>query len=117
MSNPLPEKDFEWYEGLSEEDVRNYQENDVGYFVECDLEYPHELHDKRNDYPLAPVRTCVTTDMLSPHSKELYRKVNDLNGNQKIPDEEVEKLFLTLQEKITLFITRCFSGISKKGWC
>ena len=73
MSNPLPEKDFEWYEGLAEEEIRNYQEDDVGYFVDCDLGYPHELHDKHNDYPLAPVRTCVTTDMLSPHSKELYR--------------------------------------------
>ena len=99
MSNPLPEKDFEWYEGLTEEEVRNYQEDDVGYFVECDLGYPHELHDKHNDYPLAPVRTCVTTDMLSPHSKELYRKVYDLNSNQKIPHEKVEKLLLTLQDK------------------
>ena len=26
----------------------------IGYFIECDLEYPKELHYLHNDYPLAP---------------------------------------------------------------
>ncbi len=99
MSCMLPEKDFQWQEGLTEQDIVNYVEGDTGYFVECDLEYPQELHDKHNDYPLAPVKTCVKADMLSPHTKELYRKVYDLKSNQKIPDEHVEKLLLTLQDK------------------
>jgi hypothetical protein len=55
MSFMLPLDGFEWHEGLTEEDVRNYDDKgDVGYLVECDLEYPKDLHDLHNDYPLGP---------------------------------------------------------------
>ena len=32
----------------------------IGYFVECDLEYPENLHGLHNDYPLAPEKTSRT---------------------------------------------------------
>ena len=99
MSQKLPEKEFEWFEGLTEQDIRNYTDGEFGYFVECDLKYPNELHDKHNDYPLAPVRQCVKASMLSEHTKQLYRKTYDLKSNQKIPDEKAEKLLLTLEDK------------------
>ena len=57
MSRPLPYKNFKWIEPLSQEFIMNYNENsDVGYTLEVDLEYPKELHDLHNDYPLAPER-------------------------------------------------------------
>ena len=42
-----------------------------GCFLVVDLEYPKELHDLHNDYPLAPQRKRVTKDMLSKHTKEI----------------------------------------------
>jgi uncharacterized protein YeeX (DUF496 family) len=99
MSQLSPEKEFEWFEGLTEQDIVNYVDGECGYFVECDLKYPHELHDKHNDYPLAPERKSVSADMLSPHTTELYGNVYDLKSNQKIPDEKVDKLLLTLKDK------------------
>ena len=64
MSQKLPVGEFEWYEGLTEDDIRSYDpESDEGYIVECDMGYPEELHDLHNDYPLAPER-CVKADML-----------------------------------------------------
>ena len=32
---------------------------ETGYMLEVDLEYPHELHDLHNDYPLAPEKMTV----------------------------------------------------------
>ena len=37
-----------------------------------DLEYPHELHDLRNDYPLAAEKINVTKNMLSSYCKQKY---------------------------------------------
>ena len=55
MSQLLPHKEFQWFEGLTEEMVRNHDPNsEYGYFVECDLGYPSELHDAYNDYPWVP---------------------------------------------------------------
>ena len=92
MSQKLPEKDFEWYEGLTEQDVRSFDpEGNVGYLVECDLGYSEHLHDLHNDYPFAPERMCVKADMLSPHTKEIYRKTYNLSADKDIKDESVEK--------------------------
>ena len=57
MSCKLPYGDFEWVNGddLSLNDIMKYNEetDDIGYVLEVDLEYPQELHELHNDYPLA----------------------------------------------------------------
>ena len=35
--------------------------------LEFDLEYPSELHDSHNDYPLAPEKLEITQNILSKH--------------------------------------------------
>ncbi len=60
MSCKLPINNFEWINGedINEDIIMNYNEenDDIGYVLEVDLEYPKELHDLHNDYPLAPER-------------------------------------------------------------
>ena len=57
MSNPLPYGEFNW---LSEKEIKKLDldsisaNSPIGYFLEVDHEYPSELHDFHNDYPLAP---------------------------------------------------------------
>lgn len=34
--------------------VKEYDNKDVGYVLEVDLEYPIDLYDKHNAYPLEP---------------------------------------------------------------
>ena len=45
-----------------------------GYIVQCDLEYPHQLLEEHNDYPVAPERLSVNEDVLSPYQQELLDK-------------------------------------------
>ena len=49
MSNPLPTGGFKWME---EEELSNWR--NVPCTMEVDLEYPKELHDAHNEYPLQP---------------------------------------------------------------
>ena len=44
--------------------------NPLGHFLEADLEYPDELHELHNDYPLAPKKLAVTNNMLSKYCKK-----------------------------------------------
>lgn len=68
MSQLLPVGKFEW---LSEEEIERFERDPIsirGCTLEVDLEYPTELHDKHNDYPLAPESMEVNgTKKLIPH--------------------------------------------------
>ena len=60
--------------------------------LEVDLEYPQELHDLHNDYPLAPEKTKVSSGMLSEYCKKIADKYNISIGL-------VNKLIPTLRDK------------------
>ena len=70
MSQPLPTRRLKW---LKEDkwDVIFKKKEGTGHFIECDLEYPKELHDSHNDYSLAPEKLIVEDDWLSPYCNEL----------------------------------------------
>ena len=53
MSQPLPTHGFKWMGDDEFEGWRNMP-NGEGCILEVDLEYPKELHDLHNDFPLAP---------------------------------------------------------------
>ena len=46
------------------------EKSPIGYFFEVDLEYPDELHELHNYYPLAPEKLTVSSDMLSNYCKK-----------------------------------------------
>ena len=43
----------------------------IGHFLEVNLEYPDKLHELHNDYPLAPEKLAVSSDMLSKYCKKI----------------------------------------------
>ena len=54
MMKPLPVGDFEWMKEDERKDWKN-----IPCILEVDLEYPKDLHDLHNDYPLAPERLKI----------------------------------------------------------
>ena len=65
---------------------------DTEYFLEVDLEYPDELHELHNDYPLAPEKLAVSNDILSKYCKRIDDKY-------KIKVGDVKKLIPNLGNK------------------
>ena len=59
------------------------EKSDTGYFLEVDLEYPDELHKLHNDYPLAPEKLAVSSDMLSKYCKKIADKYGIKVGDVK----------------------------------
>ena len=95
MSQPLPEGGFVW---LNEEEIIDLDltniadDSEEGYILEVDLEYPPDLHDLHSDYPLAPEKMKVTTDMLSPYCQQLASDLHLKPGS-------VSKLVPNLNDK------------------
>ena len=75
MIEYLPYGGFKWLKNVDEFDVRSISEKrSIGYFLEVDLEYTDKLHELHNDYPLAPEKRTVSSDMLSNYCKEIADK-------------------------------------------
>ena len=67
MSQYLPTGNFKWMTNkeISKIDLGKYKaDGKKGLILEVDLEYPKELHDIHNDYPVAPEKVKVSNNML-----------------------------------------------------
>ena len=95
MSQYLPTDGFKW---LSPKQIENINlgkytdDSKKGLILEVDFEYPKELHDLHNDYPLGPEKIKVAQDMLSDYCKKIADKFNISSGL-------VHKLIPTLNDK------------------
>ena len=66
MSEYLPHAGFKWLKNIDEFDINLISEKShIGYDLEADLEYPDELHELHNYYPLALEKLTVSSDMFS----------------------------------------------------
>ena len=95
MSQYLPTGGFRWMKQkkIDNLDLGKYdKESKKGLILEVDLEYPKELHDLHNDYPLAPEKVKVTENMLSDYCKRIADKYSISTGL-------VHKLIPTLGKK------------------
>ena len=59
------------------------EKSPIGYLLEVDLEYPDELHKLHKDYPLAPEKRAVSSDMLSKYCKKIANKCEIKVGDVK----------------------------------
>ena len=95
MSQHLPVGNFRWMteKQISKLNVSRYNENsEKGLILEVDLEYPKELHNLHNDYPLGAEKVKVNNTMLSEYCQKIQKKFNISTGL-------VHKLIPTLSNK------------------
>ncbi|XP_028415651.1 uncharacterized protein LOC114544475 [Dendronephthya gigantea] len=100
MSQPLPTGEFDWLtdQEIAELDITDVaDDDDEGYILEVDLHYPSELHDLHNDYPLAPEKMKISSEMLSPYCQDLSESLQLRGG-------AVSKLVPNLQDKINYVV-------------
>ena len=97
MSQYLPTGGFEWVQfnfadqASAEQTIIHYPANaDKGYIFEVDLEYPAELHDMHNEYPLAPESLEVQDEWLSDYQRNFL-------GEKKLT--KIKKLVPNLRNK------------------
>ena len=94
MSKPLPKKNFKCKRVLpTEEEILKKEETaENGWILEVDLEYPKELHEEHNSFPLGPEKKQVKKEWMSDYQnsliKDLYLKPPKCN-----------RLLSTLQDK------------------
>ena len=95
MSQCLPTSGFRWptEKEINKTDLAKYKEDSKkGVILEVDLEFPQELHDLLNDYPLAPEKMKLTKEMLSSYCESIREKY-------KISIGQVHKLIPILNKK------------------
>ena len=95
MSQYLPTGNFKWMtdKEISKINLVKYELDSKEILIlEVDLEYPKELHDLHNDYPIAPEKVNVSNIMLSAYCKKIAKKYNISTGL-------VRKLIPTLRDK------------------
>src|SRR5688572_14628037 len=90
MSKNLPTHGFEW---MCYDDLDDWRS--IPSILEVDLEYPKELHDLHNEYPLAP-------ENITPESSTVPKLIPNLNDKVKyIVHHENLKQYESLGLKIT----------------
>ena len=95
MSQYLPTGNFKFMtdKEISKLDLGKYKaDGKKGLILEVDLEYPQELHDIHNDYPVAPEKVKVSNNILSAYCKKIAEKYNISIGL-------VSRLIPTLRDK------------------
>ena len=79
----------------------------IGFFLEVDLEYPDELHELHNDYPLAPEKLAVSSDMLSKYCKKIADKYEIKVGDVKklIPNLGNKTNYVVYYRNLQLYLS------------
>ena len=109
MSQYLPTGGFKWLKKnkIDNLDLGKYNEQSKkGLILEVDLEYPNELHDIHNDYPLAPEKVKVTENMLSNYCKRIADKYSISTGlvHKLIPTLSNKKKYVLHYRNLQLYI-------------
>ena len=110
MSQNLPTGGFKWMkqEHIDKLDLSKYKEDSKkGLILEVDLEYPKELHDLHNDYPLGPEKVKVVDSKLSKYCKNISDKYNISTGlvHKLIPTLSNKKNYVLHYRNLQLYLS------------
>ena len=98
----LPTSNFRW---LTEEEsvpidwLNIDTEGESGYVLKVDLEYPRDIHDKTQDFPLAPEPGEVTEEMFTEFMREQWARRCEFRRGGEIKYRPERKLLMTCRNK------------------
>ena len=110
MSQYLPYSGFKW---LNQKEISDFclnsgsENSSIGYILEVDLEYPSELHDLHNDYPLAPEKLEINQNMLSKYFFNIANKYGIKIGgvNKLVPDLGNKSKYVVHYRNLQLYLS------------
>ena len=75
MSEYFAYEGLKWLKNVDQFDVMSIDKKSLTwYLLEVNLEYPNELHELHNDYPLVPEKLAVSSDMFSKYCNKIADK-------------------------------------------
>ena len=108
MGQHLPTGNFRWMtdKEISKIDLGKYKtDGQKGLIQEVDLEYPQELHNLHNDYPVAPEKVKVSKNMLSGYCKRIAEKYKTISQvNKLIPMLKDKKDYVLYYRNLQLYL-------------
>ena len=87
MMQLLPTEILYWVNSKNFNLDNYFNNSPIGCFLEVDLDYPDELHDLHNDYPLLGEKIKVTKEMLFEYQLQTIE-------NNNFPLVKIKNLFL-----------------------
>ena len=109
MSQCLPTGQFKWLDEKEMDKLNLGKFTDksaYGLILEVDLEYPEDLHDLHNDYPLAPEQIMVEETDLSPYCKKLRDQFHCSVGTVKklVPNLRRKEKYVVHYRNLQLYL-------------
>ena len=106
MSKPLPYDDikFETENVCLEEILNTPDDSDIGYFLEVDLEYPHNIRQKTKYFPFAPENKSISKDDFGPYMKSIMPK-NYVSHKKLICDWTDKRNYLIHYRMLKFYIS------------
>ena len=112
MTQPMPYKDFKFITDYNlDEILSTTKESETGYFIECDLDYPKEIHDKTVYFPFAPIKRCIKYEELSPWQQE--KNINKKDSVEKLICDQHDKKNYLVHYRLLQFYLRHGMKLSK----
>ena len=108
MSEWLSYDGFKRLSNVDGFDVMSISEKSlIRYFLEVDLQYPDELYEVHNDYPLALKKLAVSSDMWSNYCKKIADKYEIKVGDVKklIPNLGNKTNYVVHYRNIQLYLS------------
>ena len=100
---PYDEIKFETENVCLEEILNTPDDNDKGYFLEVDLEYPHKIRQKTKHFPFAPEKKTTSKDDFGPYMKSILPK-NYVSHKKLICDWTDKKNYLVHYRMLKFYI-------------
>ena len=91
MSQNLSCSQFKW---LNKKEISEFcldcisENSPIGYILEVDLEYSSKLHDSHSEYPLAPKKLEISSNMWSKYCSDIADKfgIKVVGASKLVPD-------------------------------